>query len=189
MRLEYIRNIAIVGVVVIAVGAGGGGCSKKSKLASNLSSIATVSLPIEPGSAVGDVHKGMTLEEVTAKLGEPDQRATPYVFQYNQLGIAVMASMDGIVRTVMCESNDGKFGGRKSKTFAGRTKEGIGIGSSRSDITRAYGESKDAAPKPLPGRQPLAGQEVLVYKSLGLTFTLMDNKVCNLMIDFRAPGK
>jgi len=70
------------------------------------------------------------------------------------------------------------------KAFTARTKEGIGMGSSRADIVKAYGETKDTIPLP-PGEQNLPGRDSLVYKKLGLTFSLVDDKVYHIIVDFR----
>jgi hypothetical protein len=67
------------------------------------------------------------------------------------------------------------------KKFKGRTKEGIGMESSRADVINAFGQPTTVKPW-----EP--GQEQLEYKTLGLTFTLEAGKVMNILVDFR-PAK
>jgi len=62
--------------------------------------------------------------------------------------------------------------------FAGRTKEGIGMGASRADIIKAYGEP--TAAKPIP-----PNSEVLRYESLGVRFQLEDGKVDLIVVTFK----
>jgi len=57
-------------------------------------------------------------------------------------------------------------------------KEGIGIGSSRADVIKAYGEPTNA--KPI---QP--NFEVLRYELLGLRFQLQDGKVDLIGVVFK----
>jgi hypothetical protein len=63
--------------------------------------------------------------------------------------------------------------------FAGRTKEGIGIGSSRADVIRGYGEPTVAKPG-------TSGYEFLRYSKLGLVFQLHDGKVDMFSVFFQA---
>ena len=63
------------------------------------------------------------------------------------------------------------------KKFKGRTKEGIGMESSREDVIKALGQ-------PTTTRRD-AGQELLAYKTLGLSFSLEAGKVKHITVDFR----
>ncbi len=128
---------------------------------------------IEPGVSVGKVRTGMTLAQVRAELGEP-QRTTPNALEYTALGFAVMPGGDGQVQVVMCGDVIGNSGPLVRK-FTGRTKDGIGLGSSREELIKTYGEpSKD---EKFPG-----ARESMKYDSIGITFSLEDGKVHHMII-------
>ncbi len=133
---------------------------------------------IEPGKSVGKIHAGMTLDQVRAELGEP-QRTTPNALEYTKLGFAVMPGPDGLVQVIMCGDVIGA-NGPLVKRFTGRTKEGIGLGSSRADLVKAYGEpSKD---------EKFAGaRESMKYDSLGITFSLENGTVHHMIVRLSAP--
>ena len=122
---------------------------------------------IEPGIAVGSVHSGMTMQQVIAKLGQPDQ-TNDSVLVYSHLGLQVAPGNGGVVHRVTVEH-----------PFAGRTKEGIGIGSNRADVIRAFGEPTVAKPG-------TSGYEFLRYGELGLVFQLHDGKVDMFSLFFQA---
>jgi len=175
-----VLNIAIITMSFALVGIG---CSKKSNHEStNISSSDTISA-IDPGVSVGNVQKGMTVEQVVEKLGEPNKRSA-FILEYPQLGFSVMFGKKNTALVVFCGDASGLPNSPLVKAFTARTKEGIGMGSSRADIVKAYGETKDTIPLP-PGEQNLPGRDSLVYKKLGLTFSLVDDKVYHIIVDFR----
>jgi hypothetical protein len=134
---------------------------------------------IQPGVSVGKVGAGMRMEEVRRQLGEP-QRSTPNALEYTSLGFAVMPGGDGVVQVVMCGDVTGNSG-PLVKRFTGRTKEGIGLGSSREDLIKAYGEpSKD---ENFPG-----ARESMKYDQLGITFSLEAAKVHHMIIRLKKPA-
>jgi len=165
------------------------GCSKSETPDSASSFKPTEAISIEPGICVGDIRKGMTLSAIIGKLGEPDRHSrSSNILEYAHLGLGVIASSkDNIVRVVMCGDASGLPNSQLVKAFTGRTKEGIGMGSKREDVIKAYGETKDTVPLP-PGQENLPGRETLVYKNLGLTFSLADGKVHHIIVDFRIPN-
>ena len=146
-----------------------GGCSKQS---AHVSWSSSESVVVEPGVAIGFVHSGTTTQQVIAELGQPDQivvSASPEIngaLDYTNIGLTVIPS-GGVVRSVGVRP-----------PFAGRAKEGIGIGASRADIIKAYG--KPTATKPI---QP--GSEVLRYDSLGVRFQLQDGNVNLIVVTFK----
>jgi hypothetical protein len=118
----------------------------------------------------------MTIQEVVAELGEPENRQG-HILNYLRFGFSVIPSKDNIVRVVMCgdaEAADSPL----VEAFKGHLKEGIGMKSSRADVIKAFGQPTTIKPW-----QP--GQEQLEYKSLGLTFTLENEKVFHIIVDFR----
>jgi hypothetical protein len=138
----------------------------------------------------------MTLQQVVAELGEPDRKEGS-VLKYLNLGLSVIGK-EGVVHIVLCvdpsaqdapgspstfsaDERMSKNKGPLAKAFAGRTKEGIGIGSSRADVIHAYGEptATEAAGD---GRPSL---EVLRYRPLGLYFRLRDGRVDTIGVIFQ----
>ena len=61
------------------------------------------------------------------------------------------------------------------KAFKGRTKEGIGMRSTREDVLRAYGE-------PTESEKFRGGLESMKYQPLGITFTLEGGKVHHMIV-------
>jgi len=83
------------------------------------------------------------------------------------------------VHIVMCIANSGKDN-RFKQAFAGRTQEGVAIGSSREEVLRAYGEpTKTEKPEGQPGT------EIMRYRKQGLFIRLRDGKVDSLGVIFR----
>jgi hypothetical protein len=118
----------------------------------------------------------MRLEEVIAQLGEP-QRRTANALEYTRLGFAVMPGPGGTVEVVMCGDVTG-LGGPLVAAFTGRTKEGIGMNSTREDVLKAYGE-------PTSAEKFRGGMESLQYAPLGITFTLEGGKVYHMIVRLR----
>jgi len=152
-----------------------GGCSKRPAHGALTSS---ASIVIEPGVSIGPVHSGMTIQQVVAELGEPDQTKDS-ALEYLKLGFWVTPGKEGVVHIVLCvdADKDGPF----TNAFAGRTKEGIGIGSSRADVISAYGEP--TATESIDGKP---GFEVLRYRPLGLVFEIGAGKVHSIAVIFKS---
>jgi hypothetical protein len=133
---------------------------------------------IEPGVSIGPVRSGLTIQQVVAELGAPDRKKES-ALEYLNLGFSVIPDKEGVVHTVLCvdpTGNEGPF----TKAFAGRTKEGIGMGSSRADVIRAYGE-----PTATQGIDGKPGFEVVRYRPLGLVFELREGKVGKIGVILR----
>ncbi|HSU54004.1 MAG TPA: hypothetical protein VLT36_08115 [Candidatus Dormibacteraeota bacterium] len=132
-----------------------------------------VPFAIEPNVAVGPVHAGMRVQELVAKLGEPERR-TANSLEYTRRGFAVMPGPDGTVHVIMCGDVTG-ISGPLVKAFTGRTKEGIGLGSTREDLVKTYGE-------PTSSERFRGGTESIRYDPLGITFTLEAGKIYHMII-------
>ncbi|MGA9452385.1 MAG: hypothetical protein WBW41_13700 [Verrucomicrobiia bacterium] len=151
-----------VATLLVAAALLAGACSKRSAHDAWSSS---ESIVVEPGVAIGSVHLGMTVQQVITELGRPDlavDSVSPEIngaLEYTNYGLYVIPGKGEVVHNISV-----------GPPFAGRTKEGIGIGSSRADVIKAYGEP--TAAKPI---QP--NFEVLRYEPLGLRFQLQDGKV------------
>jgi hypothetical protein len=149
-----------------------GGCSKKPHLASS------ASIVIEPGVSFGSISNGWNMQQVINSLGEPDER-NDRELKYFNLGFFVEMK-NNVVHTINCVAAAAP-GSSYKKSFAGHTKEGIGIGSTREDIVKAYGE-----PTTIESSTKTPDIEVLRYKPLGLFFMLRDGKVRNLSVIFES---
>ena len=146
------------------------GCSKRPTTAAWSSS---ASIVIEPGVAIGTMHSGKAISQVIAELGQPDQTVVstaPEIngaLDYTNIGLSVMPGRGGVVHDVGVRP-----------PFAGRTKEGIGMGASRADVIKAYGE-------PTAAKQMQPDSEVLRYEPLGVRFQLQDDKVDLIVVTFK----
>jgi hypothetical protein len=163
--------------LLAAVALLGGGCSKRPAHGAWTSS---ASIVIEPGVSIGPVRSGMTIQRVVAELGEPDRKKES-ALEYLNLGFSVIPGKEGVVHIVLCVDPAGKEG-PFTKAFAGRTTEGIGMGSSRADVIRAYGEP--TATETIDGKP---GFEVVRYRPLGLVFDLRAGKVDTIGVIFNSP--
>jgi len=147
-----------------------GGCSKRSAQAAWSSS---ESIVVEPGVAIGSVHSGMRIQQIIAELGQPDRTVnstSPEInraLDYTNIGLTVIPGDGEAVHSVGVRP-----------PFAGRTKEGIGMGASRADIIKAYGE-------PTAAKQMQPDSEVLRYEPLGVRFQLQDDKVDLIVVTFK----
>jgi hypothetical protein len=65
--------------------------------------------------------------------------------------------------------------------FAGHTKEGIGLGSSRADLITAYGEPTAT------NTPPDGSSELLRFDQRGIQFVLHDGKINQLIVFFKPP--
>ena len=135
-------------------------------------------LLIEPNVAMGQIHAGMRVEDVIAKLGEPERR-TANALEYTQLGFAVMPGPDGVIQVVMCGDVTG-INGPLVRAFTGRTKEGIGLTSTRQEVVQAYGQ-------PSADEKMRGGAESMRYDDLGITFTLEGGKVYHMIVRLGQP--
>jgi hypothetical protein len=163
------RSAALVGVVCLLAS----GCGNQDQAESQHIGVPDDPVVIDPGVCVGKVRYGMTLAEVRSELGEP-QRTTPNALEYTRLGFAVMPGADGRVQVVMCGDVMG-MSGPLVKKFRAKTKEGIGLGSTRDELVRTYGD-------PSRDEKFLGARESMKYDALGITFSLEAGKVHHLIV-------
>jgi hypothetical protein len=155
---------------LLAAGACLIGCSREKEPPPGAENAAVI---IEGGVGVGKVRAGMTVEQVRAELGKP-QRTTANALEYTSLGFAVMPGPDGVVQVVMCGDVIG-LNGPLVKRFNGRTKQGLGLGSTREELIKAYGE-------PTNDQRFLGNRESMRYDPLGITFSLEGGKVHHMIV-------
>lgn len=135
-------------------------------------------LLIVPGVSVGKVKAGMNEIEVAAALGAPEKMQGDVMIYDQHLGLSVVCNRQKIVGAVFCGDSLPEYPG--VKIFKGRTKEGIGMGSSRDDLIKAFGKPATDQPWSRGSKR-----EQIIYPNLGLTFTLARGKVFHIMVDLR----
>lgn len=163
-------------ILIATLVAAGSGCSPQSSISNTQAGGTNAALLIEPNLDVGPVRAGMTVQQAVTALGEPERR-TSNALEYPRLGLALMPGPDQKVQVVMCGDVTG-INGPFVKRFTGRTKEGIGMYSTREEVIRAYGE-------PTVSEKMRGGLESLQYAALGLTFTLETGKVHHIIVRLR----
>ena len=127
------------------------GCSKKPAVTGWSSSSTIVN---SPSISIGSLHSGMTIQEVIAELGQPT-RTNVAGLEFSGSGFLFCPAIGEVTLF---------------PPFAGRTKEGIGMGASRADVISAYGQ-------PSVAKITKTGFELLRYDSIGMKFQIHDGSV------------
>jgi outer membrane lipoprotein-sorting protein len=172
-----------------------------SRLAPELEDRSLAAPVLTPLVGLGPARFGMTEEEVTKVLGKPDReimQGTLKILSYYSRGFELWILPKGRPRhglyAVACL---GQFGfAVKIREFQGKTDKGIGLGSHRSDIIKAYGAPdverasrlKDVLGKETANAEALTGQAEMVYSKLRLSFALFNGKVYQMRIEAPRPG-
>ena len=130
-------------------------------------------LLIRPGIGVGKIKFGMTVQQMKNILGKPDVAATGISYMYKSLGIEIIAKDKVNIDAILC----GNFSNKKDPMFKAmeqafkfKTAEGIGIGSTEVQITKALGEPTKRA------------DDKLLYKDMRMSFTLDEGKVTGIWV-------
>jgi hypothetical protein len=131
---------------------------------------------IEPNAGVAKVQKGMTKEQVEATIGKPEKINSKWWF-YLDRGMVVAFGDNGVLFNIKC------FG-----PFAGVTKDGIGIGSTRAELLAAFGNpSEEKHLKGSGSGAVISGSargtfDNLWFASLRISFDLRDDKVTSFIV-------
>lgn len=133
---------------------------------------------IEPLVGIGKVRFGMTVEQMKQILGEP-QQSRGVLQEYLDSGFAILAMNDAV--TIIACGDRRRADSPRIRNCKSRTKKGIGMGSSKEDIIKAYGEPSSTQQLPRP-----SGAVSLKYDQLNSEFLLMGDKV--IQMTFKAPG-
>jgi hypothetical protein len=167
-----ILNIAVRMItLVIAIILVTSGCSKHKP-----------QVLIEPNTGVDKVQKGMDKQQVEAAIGKPEQKKGMWWF-YPHRGMIVAFGGNGVMFNIKCVS-----------PFAGVTKEGIGIGSTRAELLATYGNPSEekhgqgagsGAVVPASAGSVSGGTfDDLWFASLGINFDLQNDKVTSFIVHF-----
>jgi hypothetical protein len=134
---------------------------------------------VKPGEGLGPVKFGMSKEEIVKILGKPDIEE-PTSLGYPSRGYAFGVSPKRGLILVQFFSQIAC--GFKTRDFAGKTKEGIGIGSSLKDLEIAFGKA-DFIHLNHPDTQCFN----VGFNKVGLDVTLWDDKVVSFMLQAIRP--
>jgi outer membrane lipoprotein-sorting protein len=133
---------------------------------------------VKPKEGLGPVTFGMTKEQVIEKLGQPDKiDQKGMVLDYLSRGYSLLVSPQRGVQMITCYTQATFV--VKVKDFAGKTKEGIGMGASAAEIKKAFGE-------PDTTEQEEQTTRLNYRKKLGMEFTLFNDKLVQFSI-LKAP--
>jgi hypothetical protein len=109
---------------------------------------------LHPSVPIHSLHSGMTIQEVITALGQPS-RTNAAGLEFSSVGLFICPDKGEFIMF---------------PPFAERTKEGIGLGSSRADVIRAYGE-------PSAAKITKPGFELLRYSPSRMSFQLHNGVV------------
>jgi outer membrane lipoprotein-sorting protein len=133
---------------------------------------------VTPGTGIGPIKFGMSKDEIVKILGKPEVEEKT-TLQYSSRGFALSVSPQRGLLLIDCFSQ--KTCAFKVHDFAGRTEEGIGIGSSLKELEEAFGKPDTAR------TEPSTTSKCVSYGKRGLSLTLYDDKVVGFMLS--APRK
>jgi hypothetical protein len=130
-----------------------------------------------PGRGIGPVTLGMTPEEVKVIAGEPDVK-TERRWGYSKDSVFVAFSEAGHV--IVIEAGLGPpWKGSPPSQFAGRTDNGIGIGSTREAVLAALGPPRTDGER--------GDLETLSYGQVGVMLALWHGRVVSIYVRRPAP--
>jgi hypothetical protein len=153
------------------------GCTKKGQDKQAQEEPPAAALTIEPLVGIGPVRFGASREEIARSFGPPDRQATETDLNYvASKGLAFEMSPQGGLEKIKCWSDRMPVPPRfPVATFAGTTKEGIGMGTARERIVAAYGP---------PDKTDARGDiENLSYNKLCAKFTLWQGAVTSIILE------
>ena len=174
------RNILVVLSIFVFVGFFCIGCKKaKNEVSQDIeeeynqpTEELSEDLLIRPGIGVGKIQFGMTVQQMKDILGKPDVAATGISYMYTSLGIEVVVR-DEVVSHIYCGNPHGKNSPivkAMEKACKFKTAEELSIGSTESQIVKAFG-------------QPTKRKDnQLLYMDERIFFFLTDDKVIGIVL-------
>ena len=137
------------------------------------SGIATEGFEIKPGVGVGPITLGMKMDEVENHLGKPD-RTSGRALEYLNEGMAIVPTRagDAVGGIRMGDAQGGKL----ARAFKGKTREGIGMGSTKSEVLATFGKPDNTKEQD--------GVEALTYDSgrSRSVYTFKDSKLVHIRL-------
>jgi outer membrane lipoprotein-sorting protein len=129
---------------------------------------------IIPGVGLGPVRFGMSREEIEKHFGKPDRyENNKTTLIYHSRGFVLYVNPRRGLINIHCMSQTMNL--FKVREFAGKTKEGIGIGSSLQDLEKVFGK-----PERDEGHDPM--NKRLIYTKRGLDIDLFQDKVIGILM-------
>ncbi len=164
-----LRKLALCGAVIVCAGLIIFGCGKEEEQVPAEEATPVAEPPVEaaelvvaPTVGIGDVKFGMTKEDVYDLWGLPGEtKNVGYrIDYYSWLGVGLGYPFDklGQIHCLHSQDLEGLL------DFAGKTAEGIRLGSSEEEVSAAYGEAS--------GVRESGQSKVLEYAALGASFDL-----------------
>ena len=133
---------------------------------------------VKPGSAIGPVRLRMTKPEVVAVLGEPDripEESEDSWWCYDRDGFTVIFSVDTPTPIALLLEGGSVRHPEARENFRAMAPDGIGIGSSRDEVTAAFGH---------PDPHQFEDRDThLVFGTAGISFTLEDDRVVQIRVE------
>jgi len=133
---------------------------------------------IEPLVGVGPIRFGMSRDQIMEHFGPPDRIFEGEVTKLNYVpsrGLSFALDADSGMNEIGCWS-EGMLPSRIT-TFAGRTKEGIGIEATQEEIVAAYGQPDSTSS----GSRALV--ENLHYDKRQAKFTLREGRLISMILN------
>ena len=152
------------------------GCAKKADENESLDEIL-----IEPLVGVGSVQFGMSKDEIIEHFGRPDKiQAEGTKLNYvSSKGLVFTVDSELGLQMIQCWSDNWPTALPFAvKTFTGRTKEGIGIGSAQEQIVAAYGPPDRTSTDSNKGII-----QALEYDKLRIKFSLWQDKIISITLE------
>lgn len=143
---------------------------------------------VTPLVGIGDVRFGMSKDEVIKHLGQPNKvypgAETTKLDYVASKGLGLTIHAERGLQMIQCWSDSGP---QKLPfpvtTFAGRTKEGIGMGATREQIIDAYGQPDRITRSSDPQKM----FENLYYDKLRIKLTLWQDKLTSMTLEAPEP--
>lgn len=131
-----------------------------------------IPLPVTPGVGLGPVKFGMTKAEVIKHLGQPEKeegRGTSLGYPSQGFAIGVHPRLGVYMFAFFTRGTTRPFTRPRVNDFAGKTPEGIGMGSSEAQIVAAYGK---------PDTREVKGRQTdLSYNRFRLHYILLSDRL------------
>ena len=137
-------------------------------------------LIVEPLVGIGPVRFGMSKDQIIEHFGQPDQIFEGQVTKLHYVpsrGLNFVVDAELGLQEIGCWS-EGMLPSRVT-TFAGITKEGIGIGASEEEIIAAYGQPDRTST----ASSPIGIIQNLHYDKLRTRFSLKEGKLMSMVFE------
>lgn len=168
------RNMLLFGLLLLSL-AVWMGCGKKAEENGTQDE-----LIIEPLVGIGPIQFGASKERIIEHFGQPDKIFEGQVTKLNYVasrGLNFVVDAERGLQEIGCWS-EGMLPSRVT-TFAGTTKEGIGIGASEEEIVAAYGQPDSTST----ASSPIGIIQTLHYDKLCARFSLEEGKLISMVLE------